>query len=781
MRGLPPAANPEVVEAWDRTKIAFSPSASPITALPVGSHLSSLEDGLPESTDSRTVGGAPSRAAPGAGDTWLDGPVTELEATLHELAEAYNIATDYWDWQGQHVTVDRATIVAVLGALGVDAATPTAAAQALDDHHRRPWTQMLPPCLALRQHRSAEVWVHVPDGDPVSVWLELETGDNRHGLRQLENWTPPREIDGVWVGEASFEIPADLPLGYHTLQARSGDRQAAMPVIISPEWLGFPERMGSGRGWGLATQLYSVRSRQSWGTGDLNDLEDLAVWSGGNHGADYVLVNPMHAAEPVPPIEPSPYLPTSRRFANPIYLRVERIPEYAFASRKQRDKINKIRVDLKVHLASSAQIDRNRSWKAKRKALKIIFAIPMTPGRAASLAAYRRREGIGLQHFATWCALAEAHGPRFSDWPAELQNPASDEVRTFATQHQSKIDFQCWLQWLMDEQLGAAQQAGLRAGMRLGIMHDLAVGVNPHGADAWGLQDTYASGITVGAPPDPYNQNGQDWSQPPWRPDRLAATAYQPFRDLVSTILRHAGGIRVDHIIGLFRLWWIPKGAGPKQGTYVRYDHEAMVGILALEAHRAGALVVGEDLGTVEPWVRDYLRERGILGTSILWFEYDFDGDGSPLRPELWREYCLASVTTHDLPPTAGYLAGDHVRLRDRLGILTRSLQEELEVDEAERQAWLNNLRSRGALQDHAEVEETVQALHRYLTWTPSRLLCLALTDAVGDRQAQNQPGTIDEYPNWRVPLTGPDGSPVMLEDVFTSRRASALATIISS
>ncbi len=260
--------------------------------------------------------------------------MTELEPTLHELAEAYDIATEYWDWQGRHVTVDRETIVAVLAALGVDASTPVAAAQAVDDHHRRPWTRMLPPFLALREHRTAEVRVHVPDGDPVAVWIELETGGNRGQLRQLENWVPAREIDGGWVGEASFEIPADLPLGYHTLQARSGDQQAAMPLIISPEWLGFPERMGQRRGWGLATQLYSVRSRQSWGVGDLNDLEDLAVWSASEHGADYVLVNPLHAAEPVPPMEPSPYLPTSRRFANPLYLRVERIPEYAWATRQ---------------------------------------------------------------------------------------------------------------------------------------------------------------------------------------------------------------------------------------------------------------------------------------------------------------------------------------------------------------------------------------------------------------------------------------------------------------
>ena len=384
--------------------------------------------------------------------------------------------------------------------------------------------------------------------------------------------------------------------------------------------------------------------------------------------------------------------------------------------------------------------------------------MPRTPGREASFTAYRQREGRGLTDFATWCALAEDYGPDFARWPAELHDPESPAVADYAAQHTQRIDFHCWLQWLLDEQLASAHQAGLRAGMAVGVMHDLAVGVSRHGADAWGLQSTYATGITVGAPPDPYNQNGQDWNQPPWRPDRLAATAYAPFRELVSTILRHAGGIRVDHVIGLFRLWWIPAGAGPTQGTYIRYDHEAMVGILALEAHRAAALVVGEDLGTVEPWVRDYLRERGILGTSILWFEFDWDGDGSPLAPEKWRKYCLASVTTHDLPPTPAYLAGDHVRLRDRLGILTRSLTEELAVDETERQAWLDNLRHRGLLLDDAGEQETIHALHRYLTLTPSRLLCVALTDAVGDREAQNQPGTVDEYPNWRVPLTGPDG-----------------------
>jgi len=223
----------------------------------------------------------------------------------------------------------------------------------------------------------------------------------------------------------------------------------------------------------------------------------------------------------------------------------------------------------------------------------------------------------------------------------------------------------------------------------------------------------------------------------------------------------------------------VPAGNSPVGGTYVYYDHEAMIGILALEAYRSGAVVVGEDLGVVQPSARAYLRERGILGTSILWFEFELSGDGRPLRPEWWREYCLASVTTHDLPPIAGYLAGDHVRLRHSLGLLTRTLDEELAAAAAERGAWLEELRRRGALSEDADEEQTVAALHRYLTWTPARLLSVALTDAVGDRRTQNQPGTIDEHPNWRVPLTGPDGEPMLLEDVFVSPRAARLAAVL--
>jgi 4-alpha-glucanotransferase len=409
--------------------------------------------------------------------------------------------------------------------------------------------------------------------------------------------------------------------------------------------------------------------------------------------------------------------------------------------------------------------------------LQLVAKVPRSAAREREYQAFLLREGDGLRDFATWCALAEVHGPAWSEWPDELRNPESPAVQTARKELADAVDFHSWLQWLADEQLALAQHTSVQAGMPLGVVHDLAVGVHPDGADTWALQDVMARGVTVGAPPDAFNQQGQDWSQPPWRPDRLAAAGYAPYRDMLRTILRHAGGIRVDHMLGLFRLWWVPKGVSAAQGTYVRYDHEALVGILALEAARAGAVVVGEDLGVFEPWVRDYLAERGVLGTSILWFERT--SDGRPLPPERWRELCLAAVTTHDLPPTAGYLAGEHVRLRDRLGLLTRDSKEEARVDARERRRWLNLLIDRGWLKRGADEQAVVEALHRVLAATPSRLLGVALTDAVGDRRAINQPGTNREYPNWRVPLADGSGRPVLLEDLEDSPRAARLAAAV--
>lgn len=696
--------------------------------------------------------------------------------SLVELAARFGIATDYTDWTGRPVAVPESTVVAILASFGVAAGTESECTAALAEQDRAYWARPLPATIVGRVGAETPFWVHVTHGAPAEVWVQLEDDTIRGGVRQVDNFTAPFELDGRWVGEASFVLPADLPLGYHRVHLQSGEQHGDTALIMTPDWLGLPERLGGGRTWGLATQLYSVRSAQSWGVGDLTDLTDLAVWSA-LHGAGYLLVNPLHAAAPTTPMEPSPYLPTSRRFVNPVYLRVDAIPEFAYLRKRRR--VRRLRDDLQKRAATADLIDRDAAWAAKRAALRLIYRVPRSAGRELAYAAYRAREGPALDDFATWCALAEEYGGDWHQWPEPLQHPAADGVAEFVAAHAKAVDFHRWLQWHLDEQLAAAQSHATGAGMSLGIMADLAVGVHPDGADAWALQDVLARRVTAGAPPDAFNQLGQDWSQPPWRPDRLDEQEYQPFRALIRTVLRHAGGVRIDHIIGLFRLWWIPAGAPPTDGTYVRYHHEAMIGIVALEAHRAGAVVVGEDLGTVEPWVRDYLRDRGLLGTSILWFEV-FEGAAAgtriPLPAERWREYCLSSVTTHDLPPTAGYLACEHVHLRDSLGLLTRPVADELAVAEADLAAWLAELRRVGLLGKDADPDATVLALHRYLGRTPSRLLGLALTDAVGDRRTQNQPGTTDEYPNWRIPLSGPDGRPVLLENVFTDARAAGLA-----
>jgi 4-alpha-glucanotransferase len=700
--------------------------------------------------------------------------MTQPDPSLADLAHRFGVATHYHDWSGRHVAVEEATLVAVLAALGVDAGTEESRAAALSDSDHRYWLRSLPPTIVGCADAETTFWAHVSHGDPAHVWVRLEDGTVRTGLRQADNFTPPFDLDGRLVGEATFVLPADLPLGYHRVHLSSGGHETSTPLIITPAWLGLPPRLGARRTWGLATQLYSVRSKNSWGIGDLADLTDLAVWAGARHGAGYVLVNPLHAAAPTKPMEPSPYLPTSRRYTNPLYLRVEAIDEFAYLPKRGR--AWKLRADVQGGARKIDGIDRDAVWAAKRAALKMVYRVPRSAGRQLAFDAYKAREGQALNNFAAWCALAEKYGGNWRDWPAGLQHPANPEVAEFVERHARAVDFHRWLQWQLDDQLATAQSRALRTGMPLGIMHDLAVGVHPDGADAWALQDVLALGVTAGAPPDEFNQLGQNWSQPPWRPDQLEELGYQPFRALIEAILRHAGGVRIDHIIGLFRLWWIPEGAPPTEGTYVRYNHDAMIGVVALEAYRAGAVVVGEDLGTVEPWVRHYLRERGLLGTSILWFELDRDGHGGPLEAERWREFCLSSVTTHDLPPTPGYLAGEHVRLRHALGLLTRPAEHELEDDRAEQAAWMAELRRVGLLGADADEEKVILGLYRYLGRTPSRLLALALTDAVGDKRTQNQPGTSDEYPNWRVPLTGPDGTPLLLEDVLADPRAAELA-----
>jgi 4-alpha-glucanotransferase len=705
---------------------------------------------------------------------------------LQQLADAHGVGTSFQGWDGLPHSVAEETLIKVLAALGVQASTNQQIKAALAEAELAPWRRMLPPAVVIQQGEPAQVPVHVGDGATAYLTITLEGGAGTRKAVQQDVSMQPRDVDGVSVGRATFALPQDLPLGWHTLHAESGTTTASTTLVVVPAKLETAKALEKRRGWGLATQLYSVRSKRSWGIGDFADLADLAALSGAR-GADYVLVNPLHAAEPVPPVQPSPYSPSTRRFFNPLYIRIEALPELAYLKPRKRALVERLHEEVASLNKDANRLDRDAVYAAKLQALELLYHTRRSPARQAAFDDFCRISGSGLDDFALWSAIREDLAPDDPLWKDPACALGTPEAEALREKLADRIGFHRWLQWICDEQLEDAQRTALRAGMRLGVVHDLAVGVDHSSADAWTLQDVLTPATSVGAPPDMYNQQGQDWGQPPWHPARLAEAGYAPFRNMLATVLRHAGGIRVDHILGLFRLWWIPVGNAPGDGAYVRYDHEALIGILALEAHRAGAVVIGEDLGTFEPWVRDYLAARGIMGTSILWFEYDGD---SPLAPEKYRTQALASVNTHDLPPTAGYLAGDHVALRSRLGLLERSEAEERAEHNASLEKMLALLRERGYLPDggaggygsgpSASEEQTIEALHLLLTQTPSVLLGVALVDAVGERRVQNQPGTTEAlYPNWQVPLGGPDGRPVFLDDLPANARFNTLLAAV--
>ncbi|CAM5528944.1 4-alpha-glucanotransferase [Streptomyces tanashiensis] len=679
--------------------------------------------------------------------------------TLARLAARHGVATAHSPSEGVTVPVPDATVVAVLAALGVDAASPEAVAAALDAAERADRERLLPPTLVLHREEDGA-------GGTVRPPLDLPPGT------RLRVTTEDGEIvdGGDWSG---------LPLGVHTVGAEAPDGRAATgTLIVSPARVPGPGR----RAYGLLVQLYSLLSTRSWGMGDLGDLRELATWAGRTHGAGFVQVNPLHAGVPGAPGDPSPYRPSSRRFPDPVHLRIEEIPEYALVGPERREELDRIlaeAAELRERvLGKGALIDRDAVWEAKRRALELVLgAVEPGPGRRADFHDFLAERGSALEDHATYQALAERHGHHWRSWPEELRTPRAAESAVRADPAlAARVDFHCRLAWLTDRQLADAAAAAREAGMEVGIVHDLAVGVHPEGSDAWAQQEAFAAGMSVGAPPDAFNSRGQDWGLPPWRPDALAAAGYAPYRGLLRELLRHAGALRIDHVMGLFRLWWVPEGREPTEGTYVRYDAEAMLAVLVLEAHRAGALVIGEDLGTVEPGVREELARRGVFGTSVLWFERDWAGTGRPLPAGEWRAECVATATTHDLPSTAARLSGEHVGLRHRLGLLAGDLERERAADAAETAEWLGLFERTGLLPEGPGDEEAeIRAVHRFLLATPARMVGVWLPDAVGDRRPQNLPGTWDEYPNWRLPLAGPDGQPLTLEQLAASPRAHSL------
>jgi (1->4)-alpha-D-glucan 1-alpha-D-glucosylmutase len=603
----------------------------------------------------------------------------------------------------------------------------------------------------------------------VRLRIDLEDGGRRDTAASVQP-RDERAVDGrPW---RAYDVPLALalPLGYHRLSAVASDGAtvASSVLAVTPAACYRPPGLRGGRAFGAAVQLYGVRSGRNWGIGDFTDLADL-VRALGARGAGIVGVNPLHALFPHNPSHASPYSPSSRLFANTLYLDVEAVDDFATSEAARALVASSALQDRLRALRDAALVDHAGVAAAKREVLELVYQTFRERRRndashAFAFDAFVRDGGEPLRLHALFEALQEhlhAEDPArwgWPAWPARYRDPAAPDVARFAREHAERVDYYTWLQWQADRQRAVVASRARDAGLAVGLYTDLAVSIDRGGAESWAGQALYAAGASVGAPPDAFNTEGQDWGLPPLVPSRLVAAGYAPFLATLRANMRHAGALRIDHVMGLMRLFWVPPGGKPVDGAYVAYPFTELLSLLALESVRHRCLVIGEDLGTVPDEVRAALAAHDVLSYRVLLFERTADGEFKP--PASYPEAALATASTHDLPALAGWWEGADLETRTGLGLMT--------PDERERERWhrgedrarlLRALREAGLWSDAGAdaapslTPALASAIVSFLASTPSALAVFQLEDLLLVREQANVPGTVDEHPNWRRKL----------------------------
>jgi 4-alpha-glucanotransferase len=716
---------------------------------------------------------------------------------ISRLGQLYGIDPSYIDFWGRRRRVSVATERALLEAMGAAVGNEAEVAASLREAEARPWRRMLAPVRVIAPPEPLAITFTLPArlGNSAIEWTLLEeTGQVHQGTLRPDELTPvgAAEVDGDSYRRWRMPLPSGLPHGYHRLaMAVRGGRQrhaGSLQLIVTPARCRQPAP-GS-RLWGLTAQLYGVRSARNWGMGDFTDLADLAEQAAGL-GAAALGINPLHALFPADPTHISPYSPSSRLFLNVFYLDPEAVPDLT-ECREAQVMLGDASFRSELDQARAADlVDYPAVWRLKLRLLELLFESFLTrhlassSARARAFREFRAEMGQALEQHTVFDALHE-HALQttgtwsWHHWPEPLRHPHSIEVAAFTREHRERIDFFAYLQWLADIQLGAAQ-ARARAGMPIGLYQDIAVAVNPASAMAWANPGVSLSGLSVGAPPDWFNPHGQNWVLAPLSPVGLHEGAYALFAAALRHNMRHSGAVRIDHVMGLRRLFWIPEGGSPAEGAYVRYPFEDLVRIIALESERHRCLVIGEDLGTVPRGFRPAMRRAGLLSCRVLYFERA--PGGGFVAPAAYPRQALVSVSTHDLPTLKGYWTCRDIRWRAMLqrfpdGDALQSTRAERERD---RVLLLRALEQAGLLPPGIEpeappaeaCEDLVVAIHRYLALTPGYLVMVQLEDAAGEEEQPNLPGT-DGHPNWRRKL-GPSLERLREEPVV--RRIAAVMT----
>jgi 4-alpha-glucanotransferase len=676
-------------------------------------------------------------------------------SALDRLAERAGILPEYYDQTGTLCRTSDDTRRALLAALHIDASSDVAvddAHLALDEAER---DELVSPVLVVRitdeDARTLRVNHRATSDAEWRVDLTLESGDRL-------------SAEGQGIHHA-IHLP-DLPLGYHRLrlsilvdgQSREVEQ---LRIVVPPRCVSPSDLLDGGNAFGLIANLYTIRSETNWGIGDLTDLGEIARW-GGSIGAEFVGVNPLHALLNRG-YDVSPYSPVSRLFRNPIYIDVTRVPELDLTP-EMRDLV--VAPELGAELAAlreSSHVRYEQVMAVKGLALARLHKafLDRAPHDGRRVAEYREfvaRLDPELTRFATWMAIAEREGGDWRRWPEALRDSSSDAVAEFAREHALRVDYHRWLQFETERQLGVAADAARDSGMRIGLYQDLAIGSSPAGADIWAFPDLFAKGVALGAPPDPYAMHGQNWGLPPIDPRAVRRSGYRYFIQLLRNAFRHGGALRIDHILGFFRQFWIPDGMSGKDGAYVRSPTHDLFGILALESVRHNAVVVGEDLGTVPPEVSPALEHWGVLSSKVMFFERE---DGVGFKPaSSYTALALATADTHDMAPIAGFWSARDIEIRARVGLIAPDEVEQAVVWRAqERGALVERLVLEGALSAESDLApaELRAAVHTMMCQTPSVLVGLSLDDLAGEIEPVNVPGVGQEqFESWTRKMRDP-------------------------
>lgn len=712
------------------------------------------------------------------------------QESLARLADLRGIARDYVDiWGRRHPTSDE-TRRAILAAMGCRVATADEITAELAALEREPWLRPCEPVLVHRERAGERRWsfrLPVEEGEEERLRLRWEVWDEDGRLRHREEAGPglapveTHRLDGRRHARFELPLPDGLPIGYYDLKAYgltdSRFVEGETRLILCPDRCYGPEDGADDRPlWGLAVQLYSLRSDRNWGVGDFRDLADLAEWAGVDLGAALIGLNPLHALRNERPHHTSPYSPDSRLYLNALYINVEDIDEF-FESLAAQRLVREPGFLARLERARKGDlIDYDEVCSAKLAVLETLFAsfeerhlvskgweAEARTERGRAFLDYCRAEGTLLEAFAVFQALAEEFRRRrpplwsWRDWPEPYRRPDTPEVETFRKERASRVRFHQYLQWVASRQLRAAADRAKAGGMAVGLYHDLALAGDRGGSEAWTFQDALALDADCGAPPDALGPEGQNWGLPPVDPRKLRADGYRLFIELLRHNLACGGALRLDHVMALFRLFWVPRGVPASAGTYVAYPAEDLLGILALESRRHRALIIGEDLGTVPDYVRERLAAANVLSYRVFYFEREHDGRWKP--PAAYPARAAAVVTTHDLPTLAGYWTGRDIEERARLGIYDEARRAAAwEERGRDRRLIVEALRAEGLLPDGLGDDPAVPpeltaelsgAVHRFLARTPCLVMLVTLEDLVGEREPVNVPGTVEACPNW--------------------------------